>query len=196
MRNLLTIATFFIALTISAQDKVSKLLSDANAQYVNKAYAEAERSFLDILKQSPYSYIAQFNLGNTYYRGDQAEKAIAQFEALSSSNASKEIRAKAFYNLGVLLGQQKKLDESIIAYKNSLRLNPLDEEARENLQRALREKQQSQQQSPPPKPKSREKMSQKQIKQLLNALQEQENQLRQRMNKSKSDAPNKPEKDW
>lgn len=196
MRNLLTIATFFIAITLSAQDNISKLLSDANAQYTNKAYVAAERSFIDILKHSPYSYIAQFNLGNTYYRSNQAEKAITQFEALCSSSASKDIKAKAFYNLGVLLRQQKKLDESIIAYKNSLRLNPLDEEARENLQRALREKQQSQRQSSPPKPKSREKMSQKQIKQLLNALQEQENQLRQRMNKSKPDAPNKPEKDW
>lgn len=195
-KKMLTIFVLFLSVSATAQQKTDRLLLEGNTQYTQKAYADAARSFLEVLKQSPSQYIAQYNLGNTYYRDQQPDKAIASYEALNHPSVSKAIRARALYNLGVVLGQQKKLDESIIAYKNSLRLNPLDEEARENLQRALREKQQNESQQPPPKPQPKEKMTQKQIKQLLNALQEQENQLRQRMNKMKPDAANKPEKDW
>jgi hypothetical protein len=39
-------------------------------------------------------------------------------------------------------------------------------------------------------------MNKQQVQQMLNALQEQEKQLQQRMQKSKVPAPGQPEKDW
>ena len=42
--------------------------------------------------------------------------------------------------------RQKKIDESIDAWKNALRLNPADNDARENLVRALMEKKKQEQQ--------------------------------------------------
>ena len=49
------------------------------------------------------------------------------------------IKAKSYYNKGAILSSQKKLEESIEAYKNAFRQNPDDKEARENLQKALLE---------------------------------------------------------
>ena len=59
-----------------------------------------------------------------------------------------ELKGKAYYNKGVVLSRSKKLEESIEAYKNALRQNPDDKEARENLQKALLELKKK---KPPPK---------------------------------------------
>lgn len=110
------------------------------------------------------------------------------------------------YNKGVTLSTQKKLLESIEAYKESLRLNSADEEARQNLQKALNElkkqpqqnqKKQDKQQNPkqPEQQKNNSKLNQKQVEQMLNALRKDEKKLQQdiqkRNNTGRSDS-----KDW
>lgn len=193
MRIQVFILLLLVATCLSAQE--NKSIAEGNLYYHKKDFITAEKLYSDILKKTPDLPIALFNLANTYYRKNDIDKAIVHFEKVERSNASPGVKAKALYNKAVLLGQQQKLDESIIAYKNSLLLDPNDDQARENLQRALYEKQRQQQNSPKPQRK-KDKLNQNQVRQLLNALQEQENQLRQRLNKSKVPAPNKPEKDW
>ena len=95
---------------------------------------------------------------------------------------------------------QKKLPESIHEYKEALRLNPNDSLARENLQRALQE-QKSQQQNNKKNDqkkdnKQQQKLNKQQVMQLLNALQEQEKLLLQKLQKTKVPSPGQPEKDW
>ena len=58
------------------------------------------------------------------------------------------------------LSHQKKIKESIEAYKQTLRLAPEDTEARENLQKALNELKQQQQQQQKPEPKKDDKKKQ------------------------------------
>ena len=111
-----------------------------------------------------------------------------------------------YYNKGVALTQQKKLEQSIESYKQSLRINPVDTLARENLQRALNEKKQQEQQQNQnqnqqkeqkenqPKPKQN-KLNQQQVQQLLKALEEQEKKLQDKVNK-KPPVAGQPDKDW
>ena len=54
--------------------------------------------------------------------------------------ADENTRQSAYYNKGVAMIRQKKIEESIDAWKNALRLNPADSDARENLVKALLEK--------------------------------------------------------
>jgi Ca-activated chloride channel homolog len=125
--------------------------------------------------------------------------------------ADKNLKAKAFYNKGVSLQQQKKLPACIDAYKNALRINPADAEARQNLQKALEEqkqqqnkdqkkdqpKKQEQKKKPPPEPKpQKSKLSQKQVEQYLQSLREKEKQVQQRVAKQRVGVPKQPEKDW
>jgi tetratricopeptide (TPR) repeat protein len=56
------------------------------------------------------------------------------------------VKSAAHYNNGVIKTKQKDLEGSIEDYKNALRLNPDDLQARENLQKALLELKQKQQQ--------------------------------------------------
>ena len=101
--------------------------------------------------------------------------------------------------------KQKKLEESIEAYKNALRLNPDDKEARENLQKALLELKKK---NPPKKeekkdPKKQQqkkqqqpKMSPKEAEQRLKLLEQKEKELNQRMQKEKSKSGGNQAKDW
>ena len=155
--------------------------------------------------KAPGNSIANFNLGNALYRKNNPAEAEKMFNATIDNGEDKKIVSDAWYNKGVALTQQKKLEESIEAYKQTLRLNPADTLARENLVRALREQKKKQQQEQeekkkkkdvPEKKKEEPKMTKQQVQQLLQALQEQEKKLQQKMQKVKIPSPSQPEKDW
>ena len=179
-----------------AQPDLGDLLYKGNEAYKAKAYPEAEKAYREALKRSPASVAARFNLGNTLYRGKKTTEAIPFFDAIAQSDAADDLRASAFYNKGVVLSQMRKIDESIMAYKQALRLNPADSLARENLQRAMNEKKQQQRSAQPESKKQPTTLNKQQVMQLLNAMQEQEKLLRQRLNQSATPSVNRPEKDW
>lgn len=189
-----------LALQATAQ-KASTEIAKGNEAYRKQEYSRASSYYQSALQLTPNNNVAAFNLGNALLKEDKADEAKAQFEASAKMGKSKTEKADALYNRGVVLTKQKKLDESISAYKSVLRLNPADSLARQNLQRALNEKQKQQEQQQnknkdqQPK-KQQNKMNKQQAQQMLNALQEQEKQLQQRMQKSKVPAPGQPDKDW
>jgi tetratricopeptide (TPR) repeat protein len=183
-------------LVSAAQSDLNNLLYKGNEAYKAKAYPEAEKAYREALKRSPASVTARFNLGNTLYREKKATEAIPYFDAIARSDAEEDVRAIAFYNKGVLLSQLRKIDESIVAYKQALRLNPSDSLARENLQRAMNEKKQQQRSAQPESKKQPSTLNKQQVLQLLNAMQEQEKLLRQPLNQSATPSVNRPEKDW
>ena len=78
------------------------------------------------------------------------EEAQEHFKKLAENPSSDDqLKASSFHNLGNCLLKQNKLEESIEAYKKSLRINPTDEDTRYNLayaQKKLKNQQQQQQQ--------------------------------------------------
>lgn len=174
-------------------------ISKGNEAYRKQEYNKAGSFYQRALQKTPGNPVAAFNYGNTLLKENKQDEAIEQFEASANNGNSKSAKADALYNKGVVYTKQKKLDESIGAYKSALRLNPADTLARQNLQRALNEKQKKQEQQKQEnnqQPKKQPKMNKQQVQQMLNALQEQEKQLQQRMQKSKVPAPGQPDKDW
>jgi Tetratricopeptide repeat len=88
--------------------------------------------------------------------------------------------------------KMKDLDASIESYKKSLRLNPNDQEARENLEKALLQKKNQQQQSQ--QKQSQSNMSQKEAQQKLDMLNQKEKKLHQ--NKDKEQQGSAQAQDW
>ena len=135
---------------------------------------------------------------------------------------SKNDKSVSYYNKGVVLQNNKKLPECIDAYKNALKLNPEDEDARQNLQKALLQQKQQQQKEKKDKeqkkPKEDEKQKEKQkpkdedknnqpkpqpsklskqdAEEKLKALLEQEKNLQNKLRKVNTGSLAKPEKDW
>jgi Ca-activated chloride channel family protein len=125
--------------------EVHRLLREGDRLYREKAYEQAaERYKTAEDKQS--STQGSYNLGNTYYQQGDYARAARQFEQAAEAASRAEDKARAYYNLGNSYYQQQQLDKSIEAYKQSLRLQPGDAQAKNNLAVALREQQQQQQQ--------------------------------------------------
>ena len=80
------------------------------------------------------------------YKQEKYEAAATKYQGLTQQEKDRHELSRYYYNLGNSLFKANKLNESIEAYKNALRNNPADEDAKHNLQLALRMKKQQQQQ--------------------------------------------------
>jgi len=181
----------------------NKTIESGNDYYRKQQYDRAETEYQKALQTFPHNNIAKFNLANALIRQNKIPEADKLLTGLNVQANTSDLRSKATYNQGVMLSQQKKLEESIELYKETLRLNPNDQEARENLQKALlelkkknppkkpEEKKKEQQQKQQPKPK----ISPKEAEQQLKLLEQKEKQVQERLQKNSKTGASQP-KDW
>jgi Ca-activated chloride channel family protein len=201
MKKLLSISAFFIYCAARGQQS-DKLILKGNEFYKKQDFGKAETAYSEAVTAEPNSDKAKFNLGNALYKQSKGDEAIKQFDNIANEAAKADMKAKAFYNKGVALGIQKKLEESIEAYKNALRQNPDDKEARENLQKALLELKKKNPHKPKQDPKKKKQeqpksaMDRKEAEQKLQLLAQKEKEVQQRIQKEKSKAGTSQSKDW
>ena len=189
------ILLFLFANLLHAQ-QVDKIIKTGNDLYKQKQYEEAEIEYRKALEKDSSNTTAQFNLGNSIYRVGKTPEASTVFNDIASKEKNTEMRANAFYNDGVMLTRQQKLEESIEAYKNALRNNPTDKEARENLQKALLElKKRNPPKNEKQKKQPKSKMNQKEAEQKLKLLEQKEKEVQQRLQKNSKSVGALP-KDW
>lgn len=123
-------------------------LRTARKLYHEKKYSESLDKYKAAQRKAPKSVDLSDEVGQTAYKAEDFEQAEKSFaESLSNKTQAKD-KAKAYHNLGNAKFKQKKYDEAIDAYKQSLRQNPNDEQTRYNLAEAMKKsakKQQSQQ---------------------------------------------------
>lgn len=110
-----------------------KYIRSGNKEYERSNYVESEAAYRCALEKTPGSYEAQFNLGNTLYKQGRYPDAAQIYGQLAADSTQLDRAASAFYNTGNALFQQRQLEQALEAYKNALRLNPGDEQAKFNL---------------------------------------------------------------
>jgi Ca-activated chloride channel family protein len=197
---------------VSFAQQANKAIKNGNKAYKKNRFETAAASYQKALNKAPDNNIALYNLGNTLYKTEKSEDAVKLYDNAIKSSPEKDIRAKGYYNKGVAFQKQNKLPECIYAYKNALKLAPNDEEARQNLQRALmklkqqkkpedqkkkkekkQENKEEQKQQPKPQPS---RISKRDAEEKLKSLSEHEKNLQEKLRKVKVSAPNQPKKDW
>ena len=199
MKAVLAIFVFLIAVNhFSFAQDVNGLIADGNDYYRKQQWVKAELQYRKALETSPSNREAKYNLANTLLKQNRNAEAEKIWTELNDPQNDPSFRSKVNYNDGVKLTTEKKLEESIDAYKQALRLDPNDQEARENLQKALLElkkkrspNQQQQKQKEKPKPK----ISPQQADQQLKKLEQKEKQVNEKFQKNKTGAGSQP-KDW
>ncbi|MCO6498554.1 MAG: VWA domain-containing protein [Chitinophagaceae bacterium] len=192
----------------------NKIITEGNKAFREERFNDAEKEYLEALeKQGKNSDVAHFNLGNTYFRKNEADKAVAAYDKTIEETHRTDIKQQAYYNKGVAYQQAQKIQESITAYKNALLLDPNDEAARQNLQRLLKQQKQQQQESEKkkedkkeqkqkpqdqkkPQAKNPAKITREEAENKLKALLENEKALQEKMKKVSKSASLTPEKDW
>ena len=214
---LLLIAYCLLPIASFSQNEKT-LIKKGNESYSKKEYDKAITDYKKVTEKNPANSTAQFNLGNALYKSKKTDEAITAYENAVSNSDSKNDKSKSFYNKGVVLQNNQKLPECIDAYKNALKLNPDDEDARQNLQKALQQLKQQQQkqkdnkeqkkpkddqkqqpkddqknQQPKPQPS---KLTKQDAEEKLKALLQQEKNLQDKLRKVSEASPTRPEKDW
>jgi len=117
-------------------------LKEGNRLFKNGSYDKALKRYEDALVDTPYSNELKYNAGAAAYQAGDFAKAENYFKE-AEGTAPPALKNAARYNRGNALFRQERLPDAIEAYKNALRLNPGDEDARYNLSVALRRQQQS-----------------------------------------------------
>ena len=223
--------------------QTNKLLQQGNQLYSEKRYGEATQNYLKALQKDPNNTTGLFNLGTALYQNKKYDSSRKVMSASANVIKDKGGKAAANYNIGNSYMAERKWEDAVAAYKNTLRNNPQDADAKYNLSYAQqmlkqenkngggkkdqqnkdkkdqqKDKQQQQQDKkdknnkdkqqqngdnkdkqddkPAQQPQSQpSKLTQQQADQLLNAIQQQEKKLQDKMKKEKG-IPVKMDKDW
>lgn len=135
MYKLLYIFPFLLAAAgVSAQSMPERSLVRKGTRQYNKGnYEQAISRYEQALQAVAGQFEATYDLGNALYKAerfDRAEQTMQQ--AAADSLRTDDERAEAFYNLGNAQFKQQKYKEALESYKQSLRLNPADMEAKYN----------------------------------------------------------------
>ena len=222
--TMLLLAIMVAALPASAQNPNADLRS-GNRLYKKKQIDKSLLKYQSAVQKSPNNPTANYNLGNAQFRKNNFDEAAKAYDATIQNSPDTAMKERGYYNKGVAMIKQKKLQESVDAWKEALKLNASDADARENLEKALKQlkqqqqqqqqqqnqkkdqkkqddkkdqkKEQNQQQQEQQQPKPQpSRLNKQQVEQLLKALEQKENDLQNKMRQNKVKTPNQPDKDW
>ena len=119
-----------------------------NRAFKKEQWQKAEIDYKKALLKDSTSVAAQYNLANDLYREENYTEAEKYAKTALDSLSRSPRAADAYFNAGDIYLQQRRWSEAIEAFKDSLRRNPGDMDAKSNLayaQKMLEKQQQDQQ---------------------------------------------------
>ena len=131
------------AIPTQAQSDRSNI-REGNRLFRSGKHADSEVSYRKAMEKNPRNPQAAYNLGNALFAQKKDAAAVVAYQSGVQRETSAIRKAMGYHNMGVVCQSHKMFSEAIEAYKNALRLNPKDDEARYNLE--LCKKQQKKQQ--------------------------------------------------
>lgn len=234
MRNLILLLLVCVSCVLSAQ-KDAQRIYDGNNHYRSGRVPEASAAYAEALSLNPTNRKANFNMGTALYRNAQliksgklpmpqnanmtpdslsgliADKAIQNFEVLTSTVSNPDTLQKVWHNIGNCYLLKKDYKKAADAYKKALKLNPKDEESRYNLAFALKHmppeqkgggggsqnQQQKQNKDQKKEQQQPSQMNKEQAEQMMKRMLESERKLQdRRKQKSENASSYQVEKDW
>ena len=219
---IISIGLLLAAGSASAQKAERSNIRQGNRLYRNEKYTESEIAYRKGLTVNPRSVEAAYNLGNALYKQKKYPEAAEQYmqivgrreQLLADNPANGRRLAEVYHNLGNIQMQGKDYAKSVEAYKQSLRLNPKDDETRYNLalaQKLLKNQQQQQQEQQQQQQKEdkrenktqqekqqNEQMSQDNAQQILDAFLQDERDTQEKVKKAQRQQQErrKTDKQW
>jgi len=136
--TLLFVVFFFTAASLNDARK-------ANDAFERGDYAEAVQLYRQALEQEPDNARLHFNLGNALYHLGQADEAKESYARFREFTESRVEQSYADYNTGRMLIDQGEFEQAVNYFREALRNNPNDLDAKHNYELALRQQKEQQQ---------------------------------------------------
>jgi Ca-activated chloride channel family protein len=111
---------------------------DPDRLFRSGRFAEAEKAYADLDMDHPKDIRYRYNRGVAAYHKGDYQGAIAAFSSAISRAGDDAMRFRATYNLGNAVFQKGDFAAAADLFRNALRSNPASEDARHNLELALR----------------------------------------------------------
>ncbi|MEQ1876666.1 MAG: tetratricopeptide repeat protein [Bdellovibrionia bacterium] len=185
---------------------------------------EAYKTLTDGLADSPFQDELHLNLGFAFERNGEKAKALAEYEQVAKTSPNLEFRFQALFNAARLQGEAKKIDEALKLYQQALELAPDSNEVKTNIELLLasgggggngddnkeqkpddskdpkdgdgnKDPKKGQGPKPTPQPFKSGELNKQDVKNILDELRRQENQIRAKENEKKP-KENRSGKDW
>lgn len=173
--------------------KERNYIRQGNEQYTESHYRDAEVLYKKALEINPTSEIAQFNLASSLMKqsgsaqADSPNNPIMQadsiFRNLAQNALNQNVKENSYYNLGNIAFDKQDYAQSIEMYKSALRINPENDEARENLRLAQLKKQEQEQNKDKNKEQNKDKEQQQDKNKDQNKDQNKDNQDQNKQDK-------------
>jgi len=182
-----TLLTLFVCGEVSAQQmKERGLVRKGNRQFKREQFEKSVDSYQRALQHDSTSFEAKYDLASALYRTERYEKAEKTLLGIVNDTTRTELeRGEVAYNLGNTQFAQQKYKEALSSYRQAMRCNPNDEDAKFNYAFTKRliqqQEQQQQQQSQDQNEQNKDNKEQNQDKQ-----QDQQNQ-QDKQNENKQD---------
>jgi Ca-activated chloride channel homolog len=170
----------------------------ADKDFAAERYKEAELSYRKAQEQKANDQTA-FNLGNSLYKQKRHDEALEHYNRVTEKTTDKALKANSLYNQGNAQFYKKDYQKAVDAYKESLRLNPNDWEAKKNLAVAKRhlDKQKEEEKKKQEQQKNQKNQNQQQNKDQQNQNQQdqqnQQNQNNQQQQQPQNGDKNQPQ---
>jgi len=215
MKQLLIILVFISSSGYVLAQQERKFIRQGTNEYKSDKYVESEEFYRKALDKDPKSFEAKFNLADALYKQKKIDASLKLLEELEQNEKNPQRLAQIYHNKGNIYFAANKLDESIDNYKKALKQNPNDDQTRYNLiaaqkmkqqqdqnkdqqkqQQQQQEQEQKQDQKQEPQQQDPNQMSKEDAERLLNAMQQDENELQKEKRKVKAAQNASIEKNW
>ena len=139
--GLLILFVVFGVLSSQAQQE-RKFIREGNELFEKQDFEKAEVEYRKAADKKNESFEAAFNMADALYKQKKYDEALQQFSALAKQQTDKQRLGEIYHNIGNTLLSMEKTEESIEAYKESLRNRPDSEQTKYNLEFARHKQQQ------------------------------------------------------
>jgi Ca-activated chloride channel family protein len=177
------------ALSASAQD-ARQYIRNGNKLYRAGDYVKAEVAYSKAVAKDSLNPQAAYNLGNALMMQQKDSSAIVQYQKAARLEKNPLRLSQSFHNIGVICQKKQLFAEAIEAYKQSLRLNPNDDETRYNLvlcQRQQKQQQQNQKQQGQDKDDKQDQQKQEKQQQQQDKKQQKSQEQKPQMSKENAE---------
>jgi Ca-activated chloride channel homolog len=187
---------FFMVLTFVIDPgkigKINSIKSEAKEAYLKGDFTtaiEKYRYLKDSLKVNEDEVL--LNLANAYFQVNDTINSFQQYQRLTQSSNSK-IKTVAHQQMGVLANRQGKFDEALASFKQALKADPANEDARYNYELVKKKLEEQKKKEEEEKKKDPNKQDQNKDQQKDQNKDQKDNQ---QQNKDNKDQQNKDQKD-